>query len=403
MLGRFGRAFYTKRPARSTAQPLADSAFPYTRLAAFYFWYYGLLGLTHPFWALFLAHRGFAPGEIGLMLAVQMGTRILSPNLWGWLADRSGKRLAVIRWGAFLGMASFAGIFLAEGFWGLLAVIAAYSFFWNAIMPQFEALTLEHLGSRAQRYGLVRLWGSVGFIVAVVGGGWWFELRLEDFRHLGFAVLALIWLSTLAVRDPDGGGRVARGTAFAASLRAHPVWAFLLVSFLLQASHGVYYSFFSLHLEEAGYSRSQIGALWALSVLSEIALFLVMHRLLTSWGLRELFCGSLFLAAVRWWLIGAFPGHAALLIAAQCLHAFSFGVCHALSMEYLRRFFPPECRGRGQALYSSVSFGAGGAAGSLLGGVLWEWGQALAFTVAGWLALLAAMLAWRYLDLKGMR
>ena len=373
---------------------------PYTRLSAFYFWYYGLLGITHPFWPLFLTHRQFSATEIGLLLAVQMGTRVVSPGLWGWLADHTGKRMATIRLGSLLGMVAFAGIFFAQGFWEMVLVMGAYSFFWNAVMPQFEALTLDHLGDRPRDYSKIRLWGSVGFIVAVIGGGYWFQGRIEDFRVAGLVFLALIWVSTFFVGPHPGGHRQRDKGSFLAVVYQRPVLAFLVVSFLLQVAHGIYYSFYSLHLEALGYPRSQVGLFWALSVVAEIGLFMVMHRLMTAWSLRGILVLSLLLTALRWLLIATLADSSAVLVFAQCLHAFSFGACHAVSIEYLRRFFPGSFRGRGQAMYTSVSFGAGGATGALVGGLVWDYSATLTFVIAGVLSLAAAAVAHWWLDYR---
>lgn len=378
---------------------LPDSL-PYKRLSAFYFWYYGLLGITHPFWAIFLMHRQFSAAEIGLLLAVQMGTRIVSPNLWGALADYTGMRMATIRLGAFFGLLSFSGIYLVEGFWSMMLVIGAYSFFWNAVMPQFEALTLDHLSEQPRDYSRVRMWGSVGFIVAVMLGGYWFEVRVEDFRLAGVIFLGMIFVSTLFVSERPMHHDEVNGASFLQMVKRHPVVAFLVVSFLLQVSHGIYYTFFSLHLENAGYPRSQVGMFWALSVVAEIALFLVMHRLMARWSLWGILLVSLVVTALRWLLIAFFEASVAVMVFAQCLHAFSFGACHAVSIDYLRRFFPGRHRGQGQAIYTSASFGAGGAAGALLGGLVWDYSAQLTFVIAALITLVAVAVAYGGLDYR---
>jgi len=374
------------------------AAIPYARLSAFYFWYYGLLGLLHPFWPLFLSHQQFSAREIGQLLAIQIATRIVSPNLWGWLADHSGQRMATIRLGAALGFVFYAGIFWVEGFWGMALVMAGYSFFWNGVMPQFEALTLDHLHHQPQRYSSVRVWGSIGFIVTVVCGGFLFEESIGRFPaagllFLGMILLASLWAPAVArtfVRPVKG--------AFWRLLCQRQVLTFLLMSFLLQVSHGIYYAFYSLQLEAAGYSRSTIGLFWALSVLAEIILFMVMRRLMTNWSLRGILLVSLLLTALRWLMIGHFTDLLALLLVAQCLHAFSFGACHAVSVEYLRRFFPREHLGQGQAIYSSASFGAGGAIGALLGGLLWSQASSWTFDVAVLVTLAALLVAFLFID-----
>lgn len=373
---------------------------PRKRLSAFYFWYYGLLGITHPFWALFLSHRQFTATEIGLLLAVQMGTRIVSPNLWGWLADRTGRRMTTIRLGAFLGFLSFCGIFWVSDFAGMVMVMAAYSFFWNAVMPQFEALTLDYLSDEPQNYSRIRLWGSVGFIAAVVLGGYWFQSRIEDFRVAGALFLAMIWLATLCLKPRQLEHSNGQDGSFLEVLKQKPVIAFLLMSFLLQVAHGIYYSFYSLYLEDAGFLRSQVGWFWGLSVVAEIVLFMMMHRLLSNWSLWNLLLLSLLLTLIRWLMIAFCSDSLGMLIVAQCLHAFSFGACHAVAIEYLRRFFFGCHRGRGQAIYTSVSFGAGGALGALLGGIAWEISGSATFVMAAVVSLFALLVAYFGLDYR---
>lgn len=356
-----------------------------------------MLGLLHPFWPLFLVHSHFDATEIGQLLAIQMGTRIVSPNLWGWLADRSGRRVSTIRWGSALGCLSFAAIFLSEGFWSMALVMALYSFFWNAVMPQFEALTLDYLHGEPQRYSQLRLWGSVGFIASVLLGGFWFESRIQDFALAGWLFLLFIWLSSLTVPPLDHPPQRDSGRGFAVHVWRKPVATFLVVSFLLQVAHGIYYAFYSLQLEQQGYSRGTIGAFWAFSVVAEIGLFLLMRRWMTNWTLAGILIVSLALTAVRWLMISHLSFSAGALIIAQSLHAFSFGACHAVSVEYLRRFFPAHHRGQAQALYSSLSFGAGGAVGALMGGLLWQDLQRYTFDVAALLTFLAMVLAIVYL------
>lgn len=48
-------------------------------------------------------------------------------------------------------------------------------FFWSASLPIMEAITLSHLGERTDKYGRIRSWGSVGFVLAVVGIGYFLQ------------------------------------------------------------------------------------------------------------------------------------------------------------------------------------------------------------------------------------
>jgi len=142
----------------ATADPSGTT--PYWRLSAFYFVYFTVTGAFVPYWSLYLQHFGYAPVVIGALVAVPMATKIVAPFLWGWLADRSGQRMRVIRLGALFAALSFSGVFFGHGAWWLALVVGMFSFFWNAALPQFEAATLGHLGIADHHYGRIRLWGS---------------------------------------------------------------------------------------------------------------------------------------------------------------------------------------------------------------------------------------------------
>ena len=372
----------------------------YIRLSGFYLFYFATLGVLLPYWGLYLLALGFQPARIGELLAIAQVTKLIAPNLWGWLGDRTGQRIRIVRWACLATALCFAGVYIADGSYGRLALVTLlFSFFWNAALPQFEAVTLNHLGEHVHRYSRVRLWGSVGFIGAAVGMGPVVEnwgVATVPAALLG--LFAALWLNSLdvpeSVQAPDSYPTRPIGQV----LRQPAVIAFFTVCFLNQAAHGPYYGFFSLYLETFGYSRELIGLMWGLGVAVEVGMFIFMHRLLPRFGPRRLLLAALIMAALRWLLIGHFAADLPILLFAQTLHAFTFGVFHAASIHLVHQFFPGALQGRGQALYSSLSFGAGNAVGSLAAGYLWEGlGPAMMFDLAAALAILGGLVAWRRL------
>lgn len=346
----------------------------YFRHASFYFWYFAALGALLPYWGPYLKGRGFSAAEIGELIAVMMATKIVAPVIWGWVGDATGRRMAIVRVASMLAVIAFAGVLHAGGYWWMAVVIAAFSFFWNAALPQFEAVTMSRLGDQTHRYSSIRLWGSVGFVIAVVAVGPVLDSHgTALLPPILLALFAGIWLSSFTVSEAQGAPRAdSRSGSFWSAVRRPEVLVLLGVCFLMQASHGPYYSFFSIHLAERGYPGWLIGQLWALGVVAEIGVFLLMHRLQPRFGVRRLLLASLALTTLRWVLIAGFVDHRPVLIVAQILHAASFGVYHAVAIGLIHGFFRGPHQGRGQALYSSLSFGAGGAFGSLYAGYLWE-------------------------------
>ncbi|WIO75551.1 MFS transporter [Porticoccaceae bacterium LTM1] len=364
---------------------------PYWRLSSFYFWYFALLGVLSPYWALYFQSEGFSAEQIGLLLGTMMGTKVVAPNLWAWLSEQSGKPLRILRLGVFLALLCFSVMLWPLSFTLALLVIIGYSFFVNAILPQLEAITLHFLSDKPQRYSQIRLWGSVGFLIAVVVVGYWFESQpLKTLPVIACFMLGVAWLCSLFIPAISDQHKSRARLPFASLIRQRGIIAFLISGLLMQVAHGSYYSFFSIHLSEVGYSNHAIGWMWALGVIAEVLIFTVIHRWLPRYGVKELMLTSLILAAIRWWVIGWHADSWFWLCAAQLLHAFTFGVFHSACIEGLRQFFGSERQARGQALYVAFCYGVGGASGSWVAGFLWaEHGAHSVFGVATVVSLVA--------------
>jgi PPP family 3-phenylpropionic acid transporter len=372
---------------------------PYWRLSAFYGVYFALVGIWMSFWPLYLKELGLGAAAIGAVIAIQHATKILAPSLWGWLADRSGQRMPVIRAGALGALLVFLLLFWRSDPLALTLIMVGYTFFWNAVLAQFEVVTLAHLGSRHQRYSLVRVWGSIGFIAVVAGLGYLFDLvSLQWLPSMMVALLVALLVVSLSVREAPPVVREGGQREPLARLLAKPaVIAFFAVCLLLQLAHGPYYTFFSIFLEQHGYSRTETGLLWSLGVVAEVLMFLVMYRLLQRFGVRAILLASLALAVVRWLLIGCFVDNLPLLLFAQLLHAATFASYHACAVDTVRRLFAGGHEGQGMALYSGLSYGAGGALGAVTSGLLWSFSPLLTFALASLASLLALGIAWYWL------
>jgi PPP family 3-phenylpropionic acid transporter len=191
--------------------------------------------------------------------------------------------------------------------------------------------------------------------------------------------------------------------SFFTLLKSPAILAFIVACFLMQFSHGAYYTFYTIYMQGFGYSETLIGQLWALGVIAEVVLYIFfMHRLLGRFGARAILIASLGIACLRWLLIGNFGDSLAILLFAQLLHAATFGSFHAAAIHYVHHAFTHKLQGRGQALYSSISFGAGGAAGSVASGSIWElWGSTAVFSIAAVVAFSGMLMALIGMDRRG--
>ncbi|MGV6808499.1 MAG: MFS transporter [bacterium] len=354
------------------------AAYPYSRLSAYYFFYFAALGVFVPFWPVYLHDDlQFSAVQVGQLLAIFMLSKIVAPFVWGWLVDHFGYRLRLIRWASLLTVICFLGVYWQQSFAWFAVVMLLFGFFWNAALPQFEALTLNHLGKSPQRYAMIRLWGSIGFIVSAAGLPFYLASDFSAESLAGIPLfmllgLLVLWWVTYLVQDKDHHHEVVVQHNLWQQLKRPMILALLLACALQQASHGVYYTFFSLYLEDHQYSKVFIGWMWALGVIAEVFLFLVMHRLMQRFGACRLFVLAMLLTAIRWFMLAWWVDNIALLSLAQLLHAATYGLFHAAAIHLIHELFPGKLQGRGQALYAGVSFGVGGALGSLLSGYAWE-------------------------------
>ena len=364
------------------------------RIAGFYFFYYAFVGMFAPYWSLYLQSIHFDAIEIAILMSVQPVMRMIAPNIWGWLADRSGKRREVVVAAASLSAVFYLGVFATTSFWGMLLVLGLMSFFWSASIPLVEATTFSYLGKHAAHYGRIRSWGSIGFIVAVVGLGYAFDY------------IAIAWLLWAGLVCEIGILLFARQIPPTEVLAHHTdsqsirnivlqprVLALFGACFLMSVAHGPYYTFFSIYLVEHGYAKSAVGGLWALGVICEIGVFFLMPWLVRRYGFTRILIGSLGLAVLRFMLIGWGVDFLLLLLLAQVLHAATFGAYHAASVGLVHEFFQGRHQSKGQALFGSLTFGAGNMLGGLASGPIWQhYGASVLYSCSAGMALLGLLL-----------
>lgn len=380
--------------------PAPVRAIPYVALSSFYFAYYAALGAFTPYWSLYLQSRGMDVAAISVLMSLWYATRILAPSTWTTLAAHSPKPIRWLRIGCALTLLSFTAFLLPLDFTGLFVVMCAFCFAYNAVMPQFEAITMSHLDERSDRYGRIRVWGSIGFIAVVSLYGVLIDrLGVATLPWLMLPLLAGLLLSSFGNRYAHlpADSADAQPIAFRTRLKHPQVIAFFAAAFLAQISFGPYYTFFSIYLAEHGYSASMLGMFWTVGVLAEIAVFFLASRIFRRWDAGKVLMFALVSAALRWSATALWPDQVAVMLLAQLTHALNFGAFFAAAMQLLVRFFPGRMNGHGQGIFYGLSSGVGGVAGALIAGQLWRFGGQTPFLAAAGFALLGALIAWYWL------
>jgi PPP family 3-phenylpropionic acid transporter len=275
-------------------------ALPYWRLSGYYFFYFAFIGAFSPYFGLYLQSLSFSAWDIGLLMSQMQLMRLFAPYLWGALADRLAQRVAVVRLAGLLSLLGFSTFFVVSGFVPMLMAMALLAFFWSAALPLVETLTFDHLRAEPARYSRIRLWGSIGFIAAVMGTGALLDsVPLPGLLWVIVGTLGGILVYAWAVPEALPSESAEAHLPVATIIRQARVRALFAACFAMSAAHGALYVFYSIHLSDHHYSKFLVGCLWSLGVVAEIVVFFFMAGLLRRFGLRTLLLVS-FSAAVLW-------------------------------------------------------------------------------------------------------
>ncbi|RYZ00882.1 MAG: MFS transporter [Comamonadaceae bacterium] len=370
---------------------------PFAALSASYFAH---IGFFNPYLPLWLKDLGLPLLVISLLTSVQSFTRVFAPYAWGALSDRTGERVRLLRYSAAAALLSSVGLWFGANPWWLAIVLLLLFLHTSSMMSLTEAAMAHLVAGDWGRYGRVRLWGSLGFMVTVFAAGAWFErYGMESFPGwtavtLGAVLLCTLWLPN--TREAPHHAEHAVPLAIAPILREPAVRWFFASLFFHVMAHFAIYGFFSLYLDALGYGKGAIGALWAVSVAVEIGWFFLQGRLmhLATMPRWLLLCGVAMV--VRMGLTGGAADWVPALVLAQALHALTFATHHTACIAMVTLHFPGRLRARGQALFTLVGYGLGGVLGVVGGGaVVSRLGYPALYAAAAALSAAAVLCAWR--------
>lgn len=361
-------------------------------LGSQYFLYFGVLGLFLPYFNLYCYHLGFSGFEIGVLSSVRTLTTALFPMIWGAIADRFLIRRPIYIFCNFISTAIWAFFLLTTDFWAMIVITAFYGFFYAPIIAFLESFSMDLLAQEKTRYGQLRAWGSLSFVLIVVITG-----RLID--ALSTEVIIVLILagslihSLLSINIPTV--KHIRETTFSASIKTmlnRRMIIFLISAFLMLFSHGTYYGFFSIHLDNLGFNGSFIGIAWALASVAEIFVMVNSERMLKRFSYENILIFSFIIAVIRWGIL-YYATSASLILFSQLLHALTYGAFHVASILYMDKLTPKDAKTMGQAVNNAVTYGFGIMAGFLFNGYFFEiLGAPILFIISSGLAFCGGML-----------
>jgi PPP family 3-phenylpropionic acid transporter len=361
-----------------------------------YFLYFGVLGIFLPFFNLYCYHLGFSGLQIGILSAVRSVALVLFPLIWGALADRLNARRPIYILCCFCSALIWMLYLFTVDFRVMLAITIFYGMFFSPIISFLEAFTMDILGKEKKSYGRIRVWGSISFIAVVLALG-----KIIDLYSVEIIVVLILagslMLSVISTQVPGiqvaQKKRLPRGTK---SLLDRHVLVFLFCAFLMLVSHGAYYGFFSIHLENLGFGSTFIGLTWAWASAAEILVMLRSDQIFSRFSIKTVLIFSFMVAALRWFVLSFVQSTAAILLS-QVLHAVTYGTFHIASILYIDRLAPDKAKTMGQAVNNATSYGLGLMVGFFLNGYLYEiTGSFVLFMISSLIALSGGLIFWGF-------
>jgi PPP family 3-phenylpropionic acid transporter len=367
--------------------------------ALFLFCYYAYAGTFSTYASLYFQGKGMSVAQIGILMSLIQVLRIFGPNVWGYVADHSERRVFVLRLTGAAALVSFSGFIFGSTFAHFFAAMVLLNLFTSAQGPICEALMLSEMRGDLTYYGRIRLWGSIGFIVTVMLSSFLMDWQGTDALIWFCAVLLVCVLgAAFRLKEVPRMAHAGKAPALLAVLRRKEVLAFFTSTALMVSAHAALYTFYSLYLEKQGYSKTVTGLMWSVGVVAEVLCFYYQAPLFRRWGAKRLMYACLAIGVLRFALIGAGAQSLVLLVLAQLMHAATFALHHSASVQTMQRWFGGPLQARGQALYISISYGVGASIGSLALTQVWESAgpQAIYYVASGLVAASAAAAALSY-------
>lgn len=338
----------------------------------FYFFFFAAVASLMPFLALYYDQQGLTGTQIGLLGGISPLMIIFGSSFWGAIADLTNQHQRMMTITLAGAMAATLFLSFAKSLLFLIPAVTTFAFFLFPAVPLIDSSVLALLGTQSNRYGRVRLWGSIGWGVFAPITGW-----VVDQWGLGWTFYCFIGLMTIplliSVKLPIQQAQIKNNfwRSVGVLLKNREWILFLTMIFLVGMGISIVNNFLFLYMDHLNTGRTVMGLALTLGTVSEMVIFFYADRLLKHWGTRTLLIFSVSAIFIR--LTGySLVDSAGPVLVLQLLHGLTFGTTLIAGVAYANQIAPPGMQATSQGLLSSVNFGVGGIAGAIMGGWLYD-------------------------------
>ncbi|MGM0421226.1 MAG: MFS transporter [Bacillota bacterium] len=336
-----------------------------------FFLFYYIFVAAISYGNIYLNGIGISASQIGFMTSTARGLSILILPLWGMAADYLGatrRALTFAIGGTILALLAFTQ---TESYFIIFLIYIIFILFDGPIVSLSDALILNHLKDKAEEYGRFRVWGSIGYMLAVTPVGFIIEqTATRNLFYIGAGFLLLALLTGSKLPHGEKSIRISHPSDFKLILKNKELFYFLLFTFFLQTPLMANFTFLPIFFTAQGGGETLFGLAMLIGSASELIIFQKSTFFFRNFKLKNILMISALSFTLRWALIGFFPIIPVLLLS-QLLHSLTFALFHVTAVNNISRLVGAEFQATGQNLYAST-IAISTVTGSLIGGIIYD-------------------------------
>lgn len=353
-------------------------------ISGFYFFYFALIGVHIIFIPKILDSINYDSTQIGIIYSAAPLVRFIVPFLFlrGFRLNQNIFFAALV----LMAISSIGFYLWLYNFYMLLLANIAFGIGLALILPFVEVISLDFIGK--ERYGKIRLFGSIGFIaVALVLGRFLSSPEIGIGFLVAMAFATLVFGASVGVRDKKSPQKSDNSSMKLSQIFGdYRLWLGFL---LMQVSFGPFYNFFTIYATDHNISLNTTVWLWSFGVIAEIVMFYYQGKWITK-NLQNVLYLTASITAFRWILVAFFIDYQVVLFFSQSLHAFSFALFHTAAIAMLFSIY--SAKGHAQQFYLGIAYGLGGFIGAISSGYIYKYFPQQLFIFGSVVALVAAMM-----------
>lgn len=325
-----------------------------------------------PFMVLYYQELGFTGAQIGVITGITPLITFFIAPLWSGIADATGRHRIIMSFALLGGAAALFVYPFLFTFLPVLLIAVAFYFFLAPVVPFADSATMFMLAEEKEKYGRIRLGGTIGYgLAAPIAGG-----LIQNYSlRIAFWGASVLLIASLIVSQKLVYGKMKAGRSTRGGIRiilSNPRWLlFLILAFVGGLALAAFNNYFFPYMKEVGASETMMGLALTVGTISEVPVLFFGNKLIKKFKAYGLLMLSMVVTGLRL-ILFAVAGTTTLVLLIQIISGLTFAAFWIAGVSYADENAPLGMRTTAQGLFSAMVMGIGTAVGGFIGGMLLE-------------------------------